>query len=222
MEQIVLDNLDTYGPVAVFVLLMLSGVGLALGEEMVTLPSGMLIAAGKFDPLVTAVTAYIAIVLADFIWFSICRRYGTQLLHKRFFKRLVHPRRMLEVKHQFERRGAWLIVMARFIPSGRTSAITVAGIMHMPRWKFACATAGCVMLTVPLQLTLGYLAGKGVGTEDLADLLLKMLGLVILVLAVTAAIAWWTRHRASRRRLPRARAVWLRRFRKRRSAKVNP
>ena len=215
MEHFIFENLSTYGPIAVFLLLMLSGFGIALGEEMVTLPAGMLIGTGRMDFWVTAACAYVGIVSADFLWFALCRYYGTPLLHKRWFKRLVHPRRLLEGKHQLERRGAWLIVMARFIPSSRTSAITVAGTLQMPFWKFALATASCVLITVPLQLGLGYLVGKGLGTESMADLLLKMLGLIILVVAVSVGIAWWTGYRATRRRLPRAKASWLRRFRPR-------
>jgi membrane protein DedA with SNARE-associated domain len=215
MEQFIMDNISTYGPVAVLLLLLLSGFGIALGEEMVTLPAGMLIAAGRMDFAVTALCAYVGVVTADLMWFSICRHYGTPLLHKPWFKRLIHPRRLLEGKHQLERRGVWLIVMARFIPSGRTSAITIAGTFRMPFWKFALATASCVLVTVPLQLTLGYLIGRGLGTEGMADLILKMIGLVVLLVAMVIVIAWWTTHRSRRRRLPRAKAAWLRRFRPR-------
>ncbi|MDY7108530.1 MAG: DedA family protein [Planctomycetota bacterium] len=215
MEQVIWDNLSTYGPIALLGLLLLSGFGIALGEEMVTVPAGMLIAAGRMDLAATALCAYVGVVSADLMWFSICRHYGTPLLHKPWFKRLVHPRRLLEGKHQLERRGAWLIVMARFIPSGRTSAITVAGTLHMPFWKFALATAGCVLITVPLQLTVGFLIGRGLGTESMGDLWLKMVGLVVLLVALVVLIAWWTAYRSKRRRLPRARAAWLRRFRPR-------
>jgi membrane protein DedA with SNARE-associated domain len=215
MEEFVQNNLSTYGPLAVFLLLMLSGFGIALGEEMVTLPAGMFIATGEMAFVTTAVAAYVGIVAADLLWFQICSHYGTPILHKPWLKRFVHPRRLLEVKHQFERRGAWLIVMARFIPSSRTTAITVAGIVHMPFWKFAVATASCVLVTVPLQLGLGYLVGRGLGTESVADMLLRVIGLVTLLVVLTAVFAWWTRHRATKRRAPRAKASWLRRFRKR-------
>jgi membrane protein DedA with SNARE-associated domain len=213
MDQLIADNLDTYGPIAVFVLLMLSGVGIALGEEMVTIPAGVFIAAGEMGWAATAVAAYVAIVSADCLWFGLCRHYGTPLLHKRWIKRFIHPRRLLEVKHQFERRGTWLIVMARFIPSSRTTAITVAGIVHMPFWKFVLATVTCVLITVPLQLGLGYLIGRGLGTESMADVLLRVVGVVAIIVAATVAYGWYSRHRASRRRAPRAKASWLRRFR---------
>jgi len=212
MEQFVDANLSTYGPLAVFLLLMLSGVGIALGEEMVTIPAGMLIATGRMDFFVTAVCAYVGIVLADFLWFGICHHYGTPFLHKKWSKRLLHPRRLLEAKHQFDSRGVWFIVIARFIPSSRTTAITVAGMFQMPFWQFAAATASCVLITVPTQLGLGYLIGKGVGTENMADLWLKTVGLVMVIVAVTLLFRWWTIRRASKHRPPRAKMSWLRRF----------
>ena len=121
MEDLIANFLDSYGPLAVFCLLMLSGFGIALGEDIITIPAGVFIAAGHMDFWPTLIAAYAGVVLADWLWFWICSNYGTRLLHQRWFKRLVHPRRMLEIKHQFERRGVWLIVFARFIPSSRTT-----------------------------------------------------------------------------------------------------
>jgi membrane protein DedA with SNARE-associated domain len=157
----------------------------------------------------------VAIVAADCLWFFLCRHYGTPLLHKRWIKRFIHPRRLLELKHQFERRGTWLIVMARFIPSSRTTAITAAGIVHMPFWKFALATATCVLFTVPMQLGLGYVIGEGLSSRSTAETIRLVIGVIVLLALLSLCFAWWSRHRASRRRAPRARAKWLRRFRTR-------
>lgn len=214
MEQWILDNIESYGLIAVFVLLMLSGVGLALGEEMVTIPAGIFIADQRMDFLATAVVCYVAIVLADFLWFAICRHYGTRVLHARWVKRIVHPRRLLEAKHQLERRGAGVIVAARFIPSSRTTAITVAGMFHMPFWKFALATCSCVAVTVPLQLGFGWMIGHHLGTEGLVDIVFKSIGAIVLVVVVVVVLNRWRAFRESRSRLPRARAAWLRRFRR--------
>jgi membrane protein DedA with SNARE-associated domain len=186
---------------------------------MVTIPAGVFIAHDRLDFVATALYAYAGIVIADAMWFGICRHYGTPLLHRKWFKRLVHPRRMLEVKHQLEKRGVWFIVMARFIPSSRTTAITVAGMFHMPFWKFTAANMSCVLVTVPIQLGLGYLLGSGMDAEkSLAELLLHVLGIVLLIVLVTLAIGWWSRYRFAHRRPPRAKASWLRRFRRRRAS----
>jgi membrane protein DedA with SNARE-associated domain len=215
VEQFIETNLAAYGPYAVFFLLMLSGIGIALGEEMVTIPAGVLIAAGRLEFVEILIAAWSGIMMADLMWFFICRRYGTQLLHMRWFKRMLHPRRMLETKHQFDEKGVWLIVMARFIPSSRTTAITVTGMFHMPVWKFALANCGCVVFTVPLQLGLGYLVGIGMDEErGILDLILRIVGVVVLVALVSFLIGWWMRNRRSGKQLPRARASWLRRFRR--------
>ncbi|MCH7547758.1 MAG: DedA family protein [Planctomycetes bacterium] len=213
MQEFVLSNLDIYGPIAVFALLMLSGFGIPLGEDFVVIPAGILIAREEFPLWPTMLSAYLGVVLADFLWFWIISRYGTLLLHKRGFRRMVHPRRLLQAKHQLDRHGAWMIVFARFIPGSRASAITVAGMLHMPFWKFALATASCVLLTVPLQLGLGMLIEKGLGTEDTAQTFLRLFGLIMLLLAVLMFWKMYRNYRASRKGAPRARAAWLRRFR---------
>ena len=214
--------IENYGLLSVAVLLLLSGIGLALGEEMVTLPAGVLIATGKLDFATTAIVAYVSIVIADMMWFGICRHFGTPLLHRRWAKRLIHPRRLLEAKHQLELRGAWIVVMARFIPSSRSTTITVAGMLHMPFWKFAAATASCTLLTVPIQLGFGYLIGRGSTTEDLPDLIFRIVGVVMILLAVTLTLSLFYRHRASRQRPRRAKAKWLREHRQQPSTASSP
>lgn len=216
MEEIYSNLLAAYGPFAVFVLLMLTGVGVPLGEDLIVIPAGMLIGHGTLNLPLTAASAYLGVVGADFLWFAICRTYGTPLLHKRWFKRAVHPRRLLEAKHEIEQRGAWVVVMARFIPGSRTPAITAAGILHLPFWKFALAECSCCLLTVPLQLGLGFGIARGVGTEKTADLTAALIGVVVLILALLLGLAWWRQRRARRRRSPRAKVAWLRRFRLRR------
>ena len=86
----------------------------------------------------------------------------------------------------------------------------------MPFWKFALATASCVLVTVPLQLGLGLLIGAGLGSPDFAETIRMVLGLVMLIVAITVCFAGWTRRYGGRRRAPRAKAKWLRRFRPRR------
>ncbi len=73
------------------------------------------------------------------------------------------------------------------------------------------------MFTVPIQLGLGYLIAKGIGTQKSADLLQTMLAVAIVILAVMLGLAAWRKFKATQRRSPRAKARWLRQFRIRHS-----
>jgi membrane protein DedA with SNARE-associated domain len=215
MEDVYANLLSTYGPFAVFLLLMLTGVGVPLGEDLIVIPAGVLVGYGTLNPWQTALWAYAGVLASDCMWYAICSEYGTRLLHKRWFKRTIHPRRLLEVKHHLEKRGAWVVLMARFIPGSRTPAITAAGVLHLPFWKFAVATAGGCLATVPIQLGLGFLIARGFATLGTADLVQAIIGVVILILAILLGLTWWRQFRAHRHQRPRAKAAWLRRFRPR-------
>jgi len=213
MEQLINQNLEVFGPYAVFVLLMLSGIGLSLSEDLIVIPAGVLVGGGEMDFWPTLGAAYLGVVLSDCLWFTICRRYGTPLLHKRWFKRLVHPRRLLEAKHEMEQRGAWVVVIARFIPGSRTTTITVAGMLHMPFWKFAVVTACCVCLSAPLQLGAGILIARGTNSYELTEQIQAIVGVIMFVFALTLLINVLRKRRRKKSRAPRARVRWLKRFR---------
>ncbi len=212
MDAFIAAYLDRYGPYAVFLLLMLTGIGVPVGEDLVVIPAGALVGHGHMQFWPTVLAAYLGVVSSDALWFGICFRYGTRLLHKRAFKRLVHPRRLLEAKHQMDRRGAWMVAMARFIPGSRTTTITVAGILHMPFWKFILATGSCALVTAPIQVGVGILSARMLGVTDTAELFQLILGLVLLSVAAMLVMGLWRRHRRSARRAPRAKAKWLRHF----------
>ena len=213
MEFIYDNLLGMYGPFAVFLLLMLTGIGIPLGEDLILIPAGILLGFGELKPIwMTAMFAYFGVLCSDCMWFVLCWTYGTPLLHKRWFKRAVHPRRLLEIKHQIERRGMWVIVMARFVPGSRTPAITTAGVLHLSFWKFALATGAACLVTVPLQLGLGYFISRGIGSPESADRIKWFISAIVIVLAVLMGLAVWRKQRSQAKR-PRAKASWLRRFR---------
>ncbi len=214
MQEFVLESMHLLGPLAVFGLLMLSGVGVPLGEDIILIPAGTLIAKDLMNGPLTWLMAYTGVLGADLVWFTVCSRYGTPLLHKRWFKRAAHPRRLLEAKHQIEKRGVWVIVMARFIPGSRTPAITMAGLLHMRFLHFFLAEACCVAATVSIQLGIGYLIGRNIGTESTGELILTLLGVAVFVMAVLFGLNWWRQRRQSDERPPRAKMAWLRRFRR--------
>jgi membrane protein DedA with SNARE-associated domain len=212
IDQLISGVDPVWGPWVVYGLLLLSGFGIPLGEDIIIIPAGMLIQQSALPLWPTLIAAYVGVVSGDLLWFLVSSNLGTNLLHKKWFKRFVHPKRMLQVKYQFDRRGIWVIVLARFIPASRTTTITVAGMMHMKFWKFALATTICCLITVPMQLFTGWWIADSLQAKSTVELIVRLLGLVMVVVAVIWVYRLWLSHKKSGKKLPRARASWLRRF----------
>ncbi len=107
-----------------------------------------------------------------------------------------------------------MIVAARFIPGSRTAAITVAGLMHMKMWKFAVATWSCVAFSAPMQFGVGVLIGRGIASRDAFGTAQWIFAGVVLAIVVSVLIVGLARWRSSRREPPRAKAAWLRHYRR--------
>ena len=214
MEAFIQTFLVDYGWMAMIALLLASGIGIPIGEELVNLPAGIFVGQGKMSALPTFLAAYVGVLGGDFLWFGICSRFGGRLLHKRWFRRTIHPRRLLQAKHQFDRRGAGMLMLARFIPGSRSPALTIAALMHMPWRKFIVVELICCAMTTPLQVSIGILIGRGLAGQSLPTVIFTALGTVAGIVALTALVNWWIASRRSQSGpAPRAPIAWLRRGR---------
>lgn len=211
MEAFVHQFLGDYGWIAMIGLLLASGVGIPIGEEVVNIPAGIFVGQGEMPMWSTFAAAYIGVLGGDFLWFSICRHFGRRLLHRKWFRRFIHPRRLLEAKHQFDRKGAGVLVIARFIPGTRSPALTIAALMRMNWKRFTIVEIICCAITTPLQVGAGILIGRGLAGSSLPKVLFTTFGIIAGIIALTALANWWL---ASRRKksgpAPRARVRWLR------------
>ena len=216
MPKWIEEGIEKFGAITVFVAFIVSGIGLHLSEDLILIPAGWLSANDPRFFWELAAAAYAGIVLGDLGWFLLCRTFGTRLLQSKFFKRMFHPRRLLEVKYQIDQRGVLVLIAARFIPGTRTPVITMCGVLHMATWKFILVEAVCVLITAPMQMAIGWLAFHAAAQAGVTDIFHQIMIGVAVTLAVV--IGLWLVHRAieqrkSKKRPPRANVAWLRTFR---------
>ena len=207
------EMFDRFGPLAVFLLMIVSGAGLHFPEDMVIMPAGWEIATGHFSLGHTFFAAYLGVVLGDSGWFLLCRFFGTRLLRSNWLLRAVHPRRILEIKYLIDHYGAWVLVICRLVPGTRTPALTVGGLMHLNGRIFLAVELPMVFLTVGSQLAVGYYAARG---SEIGGLWHKIVFAAGLVIAITLLIGIFTLRRKIASGdicLPRASMQWLRKIR---------
>jgi membrane protein DedA with SNARE-associated domain len=209
-NQYVKGALTDYGPLLLFLLLMASGVGVAIGEDIFIIPAGYLMAQGSMPVFWTIVAAYFGVIMADTLWMLVCKKLSKRILNIRWFRRFMHPRRILEIKHQFDQYGVWVVVISRFIPASRTTVITAAGISKMSTWRFLLAETMSAIPTVICQLGIGYLAYKVANSWiEKMHHISNVIWIVVVVLLVIGALWWWQRSARAVKRRPRAKMSWL-------------
>ncbi len=210
------SRLVKYGPLSIFVAFVISGIGLHLSEDFILIPAGIFayeqyVATGHWGWFFEAsIAAWLGIIAGDAGWIWICRHFGGKLLGWRRFRRLIGPRTLLEVKFEMDRRGAWALFIARFIPGLRTPMVTMAGLMQLAWWRIMLVEALGVMITAPAQI------GIGIGVAKLGEQFESAAHRWMLYIAATLAIAalmflahMLLQRRRSAHRPPRAPMRWL-------------
>ena len=209
-DQIVQHLFDLYGPVAVFGLLVVAGVGLHLPEDLIIIPAGWEIAAGDFPMFWTVLAAYLGVTGGDTLWFLVCRKFGGRLVGTHWFRKQAHPKRILQVKALYDRHGTWVLLVSRFIPGSRTVGVAVGGLVHLSWGVFLLVELLTAVLSVGFQIGLGYAAQRGLSTSGPLHWVTIGVGAILVATIVGMLIFWWRRSRSGRVHIPRARASWLR------------
>ena len=221
-------RLVEYGPVAIFVAFVISGIGLHLSEDFILVPAGIFayeqyVQTGSWEWFIKAsAAAWLGIVAGDAGWIWICRDFGGKLLGWKKFRRLIGPRTLLEFKYEMDRRGAWALLIARFIPGARTPMVTMSGLMQLPWWKILAVEAAGVLITAPLQIGIGVGVAKiGSQFESAAHRWMLYIGATLAVVALMGVVHVLISRRRSKHRPPRAPMRWLAGFATK-VAKANP
>jgi membrane-associated protein len=216
------SKLVEYGPIAIFVAFVISGIGLHLSEDFILVPAGIFayeqyVQTGSWSWFVQAsLAAWMGIVMGDAGWIWLCRHFGGKLLGWRTFRKLIGPRTLLEVKYEMDRRGAWALLIARFIPGARTPMVTMSGVMQLSWWKILAVEAAGVLITAPLQMGIGVGVAKiGSQFESAAHRWILYIGATLAVVGLMAVVHIAISRRRSAHRPPRAPVQWLTGFAKR-------
>lgn len=158
--QFIQTSPDWLAYLAILVVLIISGVGVPISEEIVVIAAGVAVHEELIGWFWAWVVCYVGILIADSIVIYLGSHFGKAFLHRRWVKRLLHPRRLLHAKHQVHDHGPWVIIASRFIPGSRWPTLLIAGMMHMPYWKCILADGIAASVSVTVQLLLGYYLAK--------------------------------------------------------------
>ena len=192
MTQLILD----YGLYLLFLLVAVESMGVPLPGETALITAGVLASQGHYSIVAVIVVAAAGAIVGDNVGYWIGRKGGRALLYRTPYIRDYFARVLPPSERFFSRHGAKAVFFGRFVSILRVTAAWLAGISHMPWWRFFIYNAaGGILWATGIGL-LAYFLGKA-AADAVGRYGLVAVG-VLAVLGIVAFLAhrWW-RHRAA-------------------------
>jgi membrane protein DedA with SNARE-associated domain len=143
-------------------------------------------ATGEPHLALIVLTAALGAFTGDHISYVIGRRAGGRVFHR--LRPQSRARRLYDrIGDLLERRGGLALIVARYIPGGRTAATLTTGATSYPRPRFTRYVAIAAASWAAYATLLGYLGGAAFRDEPLKGVALG-LALAIIITAVNEAV----------------------------------
>jgi membrane protein DedA with SNARE-associated domain len=162
-------------------------------SETAVITAGVVASSGDLSLVPILLAAAAGAFLGDNTAYFIGRRFGVRLVERLAGGKKGHAR--LEwAERQLEEHGGMLIVVARFIPGGRTAVTLGAGSLHYEWRRFVVYDAIAAVVWASYAALLGYFGGRAFEHEAWKGLLLA-LGLAFAITGVVEGVRWLVRRR---------------------------
>ena len=183
----------------VFTIAMLDAFFPIVPSEATAIAAGVVAGTGGLHVEFVILAASLGAIAGDNISFALGHFFGARV-ERRFFQGEKAQRRLDWARRTLDRRGGYLIVVARFIPGGRTVTTFTAGFVETFPWRrFLMFDVLAGFIWGSYTVLLGYFGGKTFEEEPWKGLLLAF-GIALAVTGVVEA----ARHLRGRRRAKHA------------------
>jgi membrane protein DedA with SNARE-associated domain len=182
----------------VFVVSMLDAFFPLVPSETVVITAGVVASVGDLSlPLVIACAGFGALV-GDNISYGLGSLLGEHRV-KRVFGGDKSRRAFEWAEHQLEVRGFYLVIVARFIPAGRTAVTFACGYTSAMPWRrFIVADVIASFVWASYAALLGYFGGSQFETAPWKGLLLAF-AIAVTVTGLVELVRWLRSRRRERR-----------------------
>lgn len=158
----------------VFAMMIASGFGFPLPEEVTIISVGVLAYMGAnpamFPPpyagapviggYEAAIVVSLAVLLADNLVFWLGRTFGRKIMKIRRFNGFFEGPTMARINHFVVKYGVYAAFIFRFTPGIRFPAHLFLGMSHFSAWIFLLVDGLAVLISVPTQILLVYHFGE--------------------------------------------------------------
>lgn len=188
-------NASGWAYAILFVLAFLDALIPIVPSETSVITAGVVASQGDLSLPLVVVFAAAGAIAGDNTAYFVGWRFGRRI-NDRFFTSEKSKKRIAWAQRQVEERGGELIVIARFIPGGRTAVTLSAGTLGYPWRKFFVFDAIAGFIWGLYAASLGYFGGSAFEDAPWKGLLLAF-GIAFAVTGAVELVRWYLRRRQS-------------------------
>src|SRR5688572_1331179 len=157
-----ITHLSYVGIVAV---LILTGAGLPIPEEVPVIAAGVASQNGQMTPWLALLCCIVGVLIGDTILYAIGYHFGRSLLNDyHWFSRSLTPEREKKIERLIAVHGWKVFLVARLLVFIRSPVYVTAGILHIPFRRFLAIDAFCALIVVSTFFGLSYAFAAHVDT----------------------------------------------------------
>ena len=190
--------LDHVSYVGIILVLILTGSGLPVPEEVPIIAAGVASSVGTLNPWIAFASCLVGALAGDSVIYMIGYHFGHSLIvkHPRF-AHLLHAEREAKIEEMIRKHGLKVFFLSRFMVGIRAPVYLTAGILRMSFRRFILIDAFCATSVVGLFFGLSYAYGEGL-TQWIRRSEIGVTVLVAVGACVISFIFLWKRRRLKR------------------------
>jgi membrane protein DedA with SNARE-associated domain len=190
--QAAIEFLESWGYPAFTVLLIATGFGSPLPEDLLLLTAGYLISDNVFSWHVAIPLAFVGVLGSDLILYTAGTRMRRHAPTRAWVQRLVSTGRPGVARLWIRRYGAMAVFFARLVPGTRYLCFISAGLHGISLRRFVLFDLLGAVIWIPLLLFVGAQLGEQIGG---LDAVLRGIGRTVIwvVVALIIGVTVWKR-----------------------------
>ncbi len=178
---------------AIIVVLILTGSGLPVPEEVPVIAAGILSANEQLNPWLAFAACLFGALAGDCVMYAIGFHFGRSVVREHpWWAHFVKPQREAQIEQMIEQHGLKVLFLARFLVGLRSPVYLSAGILRLPFRRFLLMDLFCATVVIGTFFGLSYRYGETI-TSWIRHAEYVLTGVVLVVL-VGVGIYFWRRH----------------------------
>lgn len=197
MESFVINFIESYLIIGVFILLFLCGLGIPIPEDIILITGGYIayLYPDSVNVYMLILISYLGVMLGDSTIFFLGKFLGPQVITLPILKKIFTGKRVATLTQYFISHGAKILFAARFMPGIRSTIFLVAGMTGTSFFKFFLFDGLAAIISVPALVYLSFHFGEHIDQLKIYIIRMKEAAAVVIiaVIIIWVVIRRWTK-----------------------------